>query len=56
MSMQWPEKVVFCEVAAPRDGLQNEPEVLSVDRKIDLIEGVAEAGVPIVEIGSFVHL
>ena len=54
MSMQWPEKVVFCEVG-PRDGLQNEPEVLSVDRKIALIEGVAEAGVPIVEIGSFVH-
>ncbi len=54
MSIQWPEKIVFCEVG-PRDGLQNEPSVLSVDRKVALIEGVVEAGVHVVEIGSFVH-
>lgn len=54
MSIQWPEKIILCEVG-PRDGLQNEPSVLSVDRKVALIEGVVEAGVQIVEIGSFVH-
>lgn len=54
MSIQWPEKIILCEVG-PRDGLQNEPSVLSVDRKVALIESVVEAGVQIVEIGSFVH-
>ena len=54
MSIQWPEKIILCEVG-PRDGLQSEPSVLSVDRKVALIEGVVEAGVQIVEIGSFVH-
>ena len=54
MSINWPSNIIFCEVG-PRDGLQNEPSVLSVERKIALIEGAAEAGVPIIEIGSFVH-
>ena len=54
MSMNWPEKVIFCEVG-PRDGLQNEKTMLSVDQKVALIEGTAGAGVPIIEVGSFVH-
>ena len=54
MTMQWPEKIIFCEVG-PRDGLQNEATLLSVEQKVSLIEGVVDAGVRIVEIGSFVH-
>lgn len=54
MSMNWPEKVIFCEVG-PRDGLQNEKTMLTVDQKVALIEGTADAGVPIIEVGSFVH-
>ena len=54
MTMTLPRSVFFCEVG-PRDGLQNEPDSLSVERKIRLIEGVVDAGVRIVEIGSFVH-
>jgi hydroxymethylglutaryl-CoA lyase len=54
MSILLPEKILFCEVG-PRDGLQNEATVLPVERKIRLIEGVVDAGVKIVEIGSFVH-
>lgn len=54
MSINWPERIIFCEVG-PRDGLQNEPSVLPVDKKIALIEGAANGGVPIIEIGSFVH-
>lgn len=54
MSMNWPEKVIFCEVG-PRDGLQNEKTLLSVEQKVALIEGAADAGVPIIEVGSFVH-
>lgn len=49
----WPDKVIFCEVG-PRDGLQNEKTMLSTGQKVALIEGAAEAGVPIIEIGSFV--
>ncbi|MCE5202467.1 MAG: hydroxymethylglutaryl-CoA lyase [Synergistaceae bacterium] len=52
--MKWPEKIIFCEVG-PRDGLQNESTMLSIEQKIALIEGVVDAGVPIVEVGSFVH-
>jgi (R)-citramalyl-CoA lyase len=40
---------------SPRDGLQNEPEVLSVGTKVALIERLLEAGLPRVEIGSFVN-
>lgn len=52
--MKWPEKIIFCEVG-PRDGLQNEATLLTVEQKLELIDGAAEAGVPIIEIGSFVN-
>ncbi len=54
MSMNWPEKVILCEVG-PRDGLQNEKTMLTVEQKTALIDGAAEAGVPIIEVGSFVN-
>ena len=38
----------------PRDGLQNEPGVVSVAVKVRLIEALVEAGVQHVECGSFV--
>jgi len=38
----------------PRDGLQNEPELVPTDVKVRLIEKLAEAGVPAVEATSFV--
>ncbi len=40
---------------APRDGLQNEPEVLPVATKVALIRRLVEAGIPWVEIGAFVN-
>lgn len=52
--MQWPERITICEVG-PRDGLQNEKTMLTVKQKVELIESIVEAGVRIVEIGSFVH-
>lgn len=54
MSMNWPEKIIFCEVG-PRDGLQSEKVRLTVDQKVQFINGVAEAGVKVIEVGSFVH-
>ncbi|MDO9592657.1 MAG: hypothetical protein Q7I98_05620, partial [Erysipelotrichaceae bacterium] len=46
--------IEICEVG-PRDGLQNEDKLLTVDQKIELIEEVVAAGAKIIEIGSFVH-
>jgi hydroxymethylglutaryl-CoA lyase len=41
--------------ATPRDGLQNEPFLLSVDEKLELINGLTGCGFTWVEAGSFVH-
>lgn len=38
----------------PRDGLQNEKQNLPVATKVELIEHLANCGVPVVEAGSFV--
>lgn len=51
--MEWPQEVSICEVG-PRDGLQNEKKLLSVQEKVALIEACAESGIKIIEIGSFV--
>ena len=51
---QWPAGITVCEVG-PRDGLQNEKSLLSVEQKVELIERSVAAGAKIVEIGSFVH-
>jgi (R)-citramalyl-CoA lyase len=38
----------------PRDGLQNEPEILDVEVRVELIRRLAAAGVPGIELASFV--
>ena len=38
----------------PRDGLQNEPGEVSTDVKVELIERLADAGLPAVEATAFV--
>lgn len=48
------EAVTIIDVA-PRDGLQNEPEILDPSTRVELIERLLAAGVPRVEIGSFVN-
>lgn len=48
-----PQKVRLVEMG-PRDGLQNEPALVSVDVKVAFVERLAEAGLPSVEAGSFV--
>ena len=40
---------------SPRDGLQNEPELLSTDDKLTLIHRALGAGVKRIEVTSFVH-
>lgn len=48
-----PAKVQIVEVG-PRDGLQNEGGVVSVQAKVALIEALADAGLTSIESGSFV--
>ena len=53
MSPRLPSTVEIIEVG-PRDGLQNEPTVLSVAAKVDFIERALLAGIRRVEVASFV--
>jgi hydroxymethylglutaryl-CoA lyase len=48
-----PAAVSIVEVG-PRDGLQNEAGPLSLEDKVALVEGLAEAGLRYIETGSFV--
>lgn len=48
-----PHKVRLVEVG-PRDGLQNEAQPIALETKIELVQRLAEAGLPVVEAGSFV--
>jgi len=52
-SMQLPNKVKIIEVG-PRDGLQNQAKILSVESKISLIKQLSMCGVRNIEIGSLV--
>lgn len=38
----------------PRDGLQNEKKILSLDEKVSLINKLSKTGLSTVEVGSFV--
>ena len=51
--MSLPERVTLVEVG-PRDGLQNEPGLVPAEVKVELIERLADAGLPVVEATSFV--
>jgi len=51
--MKLPDKVKIVEVG-PRDGLQNEAQVVPTAIKIELIERLADAGLRVIEATSFV--
>src|SRR4051812_50167426 len=51
--MKLPERVKLVDVG-PRDGLQNERGIVPTAAKIELIDRLADAGVPAVEATSFV--
>lgn len=50
-----PESVLIREVG-PRDGFQNEPEVISTDDKVAIIDKLTATGLSRIEITSFVRL
>ena len=47
------ERVVINDVG-PRDGLQNQPQVLTPEQRLRLIDALLDAGVSHIEVGSFV--
>ena len=49
----WPRRVRIVEVG-PRDGLQNEPELVPADAKAELIRRLAVAGLTRIEATAFV--
>ncbi len=49
-----PDRVTIWEVG-PRDGLQNERAVVPVEVKAELVQRLVRAGLPVVEVTSFVH-
>ena len=49
-----PRAVRIREVG-PRDGFQNEPEVIATARKVELIDGLARTGLRRIEVTSFVR-
>jgi hydroxymethylglutaryl-CoA lyase len=49
-----PARVLIREVG-PRDGFQNEPEVIPTDGKVELIEALARTGLRRLEVTSFVR-
>ena len=51
--MRFPEHVKIVEVG-PRDGLQNESTTVPAEIKIQLVEKLAAAGLPVIEVGAFV--
>ena len=52
--MRWPDHVTLCEVGT-RDGFQIEPDFIATDQKIEVVDGLSAAGLPRIEVTSFVH-
>jgi hydroxymethylglutaryl-CoA lyase len=52
--MRLPDRVTICEVGT-RDGFQIEPDFIPTEQKIEVVDRLTEAGVPRIEVTSFVH-
>src|SRR5262245_27841259 len=52
--MRLPERVTICEVGT-RDGFQIEPDFIPTDQKVEVVNRLAAAGLPRIEVTSFVH-
>jgi hydroxymethylglutaryl-CoA lyase len=52
--MQVPDRVTICEVGT-RDGFQIEPDFIPTAQKVEVVNLLTEAGVPRIEVTSFVH-
>src|SRR5881397_2647535 len=52
--MRLPGSVTICEVGT-RDGFQIEPDFIPTELKIEVVDRLSDAGVPRIEVTSFVH-
>jgi hydroxymethylglutaryl-CoA lyase len=52
--MQDSKRITICEVGT-RDGFQIEPEFIPTDRKVEVVNRLSAAGLPRIEVTSFVH-
>ncbi|CAH0347428.1 hydroxymethylglutaryl-CoA lyase [Bacillus sp. CECT 9360] len=52
--MKWPDQIIIKEVG-PRDGLQNEKEIVPTESKIAWIDTLSQTGLSYIEITSFVN-
>jgi hydroxymethylglutaryl-CoA lyase len=52
--MRLPERVTICEVGT-RDGFQIEPDFIPTDVKVEVVDLLSAAGLPRIEVTSFVH-
>ena len=52
--MKLPARVTLCEVGT-RDGFQIEPDFIPTDHKVEVVDLLSAAGVPRIEVTSFVH-
>lgn len=52
--MSLPTQVTLCEVG-PRDGFQFEDKPIPTDLKLEVITALADAGIPSIQVTSFVH-
>jgi len=52
--MKLPARVTLCEVGT-RDGFQIEPDFIPTEAKVEVVNLLADAGVPRIEVTSFVH-
>ena len=52
--MRLPRHVTICEVGT-RDGFQIEPDFIPTEQKIEVVNRLSEAGLPRIEVTSFVH-
>ena len=51
--LKYPKKIRIVEVG-PRDGLQNEKQIIPTHIKVDLINRLSESGLQTIEVGAFV--
>ncbi|MGD9017645.1 MAG: hydroxymethylglutaryl-CoA lyase [Desulfobacterales bacterium] len=54
MAISLPEDVTLIEVG-PRDGLQSEPQTVPTKRKLEIIQGLVDAGFREIQATAFVH-
>ncbi len=52
--MALPRHVTLCDVG-PRDGFQYEPTPIPTDLKVEIITALVDAGLPVIQVASFVH-